>query len=293
MKALIDSFWRAVAYCAHPKVIVLSLMPLLIAGGVTFALGYFLWEPAVASVRAVLDSWSLLDVMFRWLDAIGASGLRSVLAPLVIVALAVPVVVVASLVLVAAFMTPAMVRLVAKRRFEWLAARGDASLARSVLASLGFSVLALLALVVTLPLWLIPPLALVLPPAIWGWLAYRVLTFDTLVEHASATERREIRVTHRWSLYAMGVVTGMLAAIPTLIWATSALTFVFAPFLILVSIWLYTLVFAFSSLWFAHFGLAALHALRRLPSPGQATSASSASEPSVIDMQPFTDRPTA
>ncbi len=32
----------------------------------------------------------------------------------------------------------------------------------------------------------------------------------------------------------------------------------FAPLLILVSIWLYTLVFAFSSLWFTHYLLAAL-----------------------------------
>jgi hypothetical protein len=41
------------------------------------------------------------------------------------------------------------------------------------------------------------------------------------------------------------------------------MTLVLAPFLILVSIWLYTLVFAFSSLWFAHYLLAALQRLRR------------------------------
>jgi hypothetical protein len=40
-----------------------------------------------------------------------------------------------------------------------------------------------------------------------------------------------------------------------------------AAFVILVpvAIWIYTLVFAFSSLWFAHFGLAALQALRDEP----------------------------
>ena len=42
----------------------------------------------------------------------------------------------------------------------------------------------------------------------------------------------------------------------------SALTLVFAPVLVLVSIWLYTLVFAFSALWFAHYLLAALQRLR-------------------------------
>jgi hypothetical protein len=37
--------------------------------------------------------------------------------------------------------------------------------------------------------------------------------------------------------------------------------------LILVSIWLYTLVFAFSALWFAHYLLAALQDLRALEAP--------------------------
>ena len=60
----------------------------------------------------------------------------------------------------------------------------------------------------------------------------------------------------------MGVVCGYLGAAPSLLWAVSALTLVFAPVLIVVSIWLYTLVFAFSSLWFAHYLLAALQRLR-------------------------------
>jgi hypothetical protein len=30
MSLLLDSFWRAAAYCLHPRVIVLSLLPLLL-----------------------------------------------------------------------------------------------------------------------------------------------------------------------------------------------------------------------------------------------------------------------
>ena len=37
---------------------------------------------------------------------------------------------------------------------------------------------------------------------------------------------------------------------------------VFAPLIAVVSVWLYTLVFAFASLWFAHFSLARLQSLR-------------------------------
>jgi hypothetical protein len=60
----------------------------------------------------------------------------------------------------------------------------------------------------------------------------------------------------------MGVVAGYLGAAPSLLWAVSAATLILAPVLIVVSVWLYTLVFAFSALWFAHYALAALQRIR-------------------------------
>ncbi|HZV93270.1 MAG TPA: EI24 domain-containing protein, partial [Caldimonas sp.] len=129
---LIDAFWRAVAYCLHPKVVALSLAPLAIVGGSAALLGYLGWEPAVGAVRAWLEDWSLLAAFFGWLDAIGAAGLHSVVAPLVVVALAVPIFVVASLVVVAWLMTPAIVRLVATRRFPDLERRRGAGFWQSI-----------------------------------------------------------------------------------------------------------------------------------------------------------------
>jgi hypothetical protein len=61
----------------------------------------------------------------------------------------------------------------------------------------------------------------------------------------------------------MGVISGYLGAAPSMIWAVGAVTFVFAPLLIAISIWLYTLIFAFAALWFSHYALAALAALRQ------------------------------
>jgi len=267
MNRLLDAFWRAAAYCLHPRVIVLSLAPLLLAGGMTLALGYFFWEPAVAGMRATLEGWALIDALLTWLEGLGGSGLRALIAPLVIVALALPVIVVLSLLLVALFMAPALVALVAKRRFADLEARRGAALWQSVLWSLGCTLLALLALVLSIPLWFVPPLVLIVPPLIWGWLTYRVMAFDVLAEHASADERRTILREHRWPLLAIGVITGYLGAAPTLLWALGAAALIFAPLLVLVSVWLYTLVFAFAALWFAHYALAALQQLRSTNRP--------------------------
>lgn len=259
---LLDAFWRAVAYCLHPKVVLLSLAPLVVVGGAAAVLGNFLWEPSVDAVRSALEDWTLLAAFFSWLDAVGASGLRSFVGPLVVVVLAVPVFVVASLFVVALLMTPAIVRLVALRRFPHLERRNGGGFWQSLAWSAACTLAAVIVLVVSIPLWFVPPLVLVLPPLIWGWLTYRVLAFDVLAVHASRDERRQLLRDGRWPLLGMGIVAGYLGAAPSLLWAISAMTLALAPLLILVSIWLYTLVFAFSSLWFAHYLLAALEQLR-------------------------------
>jgi hypothetical protein len=105
--------------------------------------------------------------------------------------------------------------------------------------------------------------ALVLPPLIWGWLTYRVLTFDVLAAHASREERLILTRENRLTLLAMGVLTGLMGAAPSLVWASGALFAAAFVVLVPLAMWLYTVLFAFSSLWFAHFGLSALAALRR------------------------------
>jgi hypothetical protein len=262
MKDLLDAFWRATAYCLHPRVIALSILPLLLAGGVALGLGWFFWESAVAGVRNTLEGWLLIAAFLQWLDSMGAQGFRAVLAPLIVVALAIPVIVVFSLLLVALLMTPALVSLVAQRRFPQLERKRGAGLWQSALWSLGCTLLALVAIIASIPLWFIPPLVLVVPPLIWGWLTYRVMAFDVLAEHATREERAALLRQHRWPLLGMGVVAGYLGAAPSLLWAVSAAALIFAPILVVVSVWLYTLVFAFSALWFAHYALAALQQLR-------------------------------
>ncbi|MDW5444540.1 EI24 domain-containing protein [Polaromonas sp. SM01] len=263
MNKLLDSFWRAVMYCLHPRVIALSVLPLIIMVVISLGLGYFFWEDALFAVRSGLEGYELLNAMARWLEGVGFGNLRVVLAPALLLFLAIPVIVIVSLLFVALLMTPAMVSLVAERRFPLLERKKGGSLMASLFWSLGSTSLAVLALVVSIPLWLIPPLILVLPPLIWGWLTYRVMSYDALVDHASAEERREIFRQHRASLLLIGVLSGYLGAAPSLIWASGAMFVAMAPILVPVAIWIYTLVFAFSSLWFAHYTLAALEQLRK------------------------------
>lgn len=262
MSLLLDSFWRAAAYCLHPRVIALSLLPLLLMVALAMGLGYFFWDGAVNAVFRWLESSALLSAVWTWLQDLGLGSLKTVAAPLLLLILATPAVVFGVLLLVAVLMMPAVVSLVARRRFPDLERRKGGSLLVGLLWAVASTLAAIAAMVVSMPLWLIPPLILVLPPLIWGWLTYRVMAFDALADHASADERRELLRRHRMQLLGMGVATGYLGAAPSVVWASGWFFIAAFYFLIPLAIWIYTLVFAFSSLWFAHYTLASLQRLR-------------------------------
>lgn len=282
MRLLLDSFWRAVAYCLHPRVIVLSIAPLILMAVLAAGLGYFYWDPAVAWMREALDAWPILSSLWGWIERAGASDVKAVLAPLAVVFAATPVIVVLSLLIVSGLMAPALTRLVAQRRFPALEEKKGASFILSVFRSLGMTVLALLALIVSVPLWLVPPLVLVLPPIIWGWLTYQVMSFDALAEHANSEERNTLLRAHRWPLFGVGVLCGLLGAAPSVVWA-SGLLFAAAFFVLVpLAIWIYTLVFAFSALWFAHYCLDALAQLRA----ARAAAAPPAGSLPAIEIEP-------
>ena len=265
MRQITDAFFRALGHVLLPRVIGLTLLPLLVMTVVALGLGWLFWDNAVAAMRAGLGAWSL----FGWIDArlgLGTGsaqpGSAGLLAPLLVVVLATPVIVLTTLTLVSMLMTPALTRLVAERRFALLQRRHGASFMGSLAWSAGSLLVAVVALLVTLPLWLIPPLVLVLPPLIWGWLTYRVMSFDALADFASADERRAILREHRGALLVIGVVSGYMGAAPSVVWASGVVFAALFVVLVPLAIWIYTMVFAFSSLWFAHYCLAALHAQR-------------------------------
>jgi hypothetical protein len=262
MHLFLDSFWRALAYCLMPRVMLLSLLPLAMLLVLSVSWGYFYWSPTQDWVREMLASWQVLQGMMDWLQDKGASELQAVMVPLVVIFAITPILVVISLLAVSLMMTPALVDLVVERRFAHLALKRGGTTLTSLVWTVGSTVIAMGAMVITLPLWAVPPLMFIVPPLIWGWLSYRVMVFDALVNHASREERLAIGRQHRVALLTIGVLTGYMGAFPSLVWASGA---VFAAaFLVLIplAIWIYALVFAFTSLWFAHYSLGALEALR-------------------------------
>ena len=273
MRLFFDSFWRALAYTLHLRVMLLSLLPLVLLMVVAWGWGYFYWEPAVSWVRDGLEGWPLLQKIWGWAVALGAARISAAMAPLIVIFAITPLLILLCLLAVSLMMGPALVEMVAQRRFRGMTRQHGGSLLASLGWTLSSTLIAGVLMLLSMPLWWIPPLIFVLPPLIWGWLTYRVMAFDALAVHASRDERQEILRRHRLWLLLMGVLSGFMGAAPSLVWASGALFAAAFVVLVPVAIWIYAVVFAFTALWFIHFGLAALQDLRRESDAANVTGA--------------------
>jgi hypothetical protein len=267
MNGLFDSFVRAVGTAFHPRMLMLTVIPFAVAAVEWLAIFWFGWEYAVSAVAAMLGRWSLASHLYSLFSSIGLASAHAVVAPFVVVVLAIPLMVVSVLVLIAAVAMPVVLRHLTRGRFAALEKRRGGSWFGSLFHSLGVTLVCLVLTVVTIPLWLIPPFFALLPPLLWGWLSYRVMSYDALAEHASVDERRALVHRHRWSLFAMGICTGLLGSVPTFVLASSMVVIVLFPVIAMAAVWLYIFIFVFSALWFGHYCLHALQQLRNAAEP--------------------------
>jgi Etoposide-induced protein 2.4 (EI24) len=158
---------------------------------------------------------------------------------------------------------PAIARHVSRAQYPQLERREGGSFLGSLGVNLSGIVVFALLWVATLPLYALAPLALLVQALLWGWLTARVLSYDALAIHASLEERRHILRAQRRPLLLIGVISGLLGALPGVAWVGGALlSVVLFPFLAVLSIWLYLLIFIFTGLWFQYYCLQALADLR-------------------------------
>jgi hypothetical protein len=262
MNDLLRSFGRALASVRHPRMLVLTFVPFAVAAIVWGVFLWFSWQALVNWTHAWLEGWALTATLYHLFDWVGFASLHTVIAPFIVIAAAIPLIVVSVLLLIAMLSMPAVIRHLAARQFAGLEARHGGSWFGSLAHALMTTVICLVLLVVTLPLWLIPPFFALIPPLLWGWLTYRVMTYDALALHASRDERRALVRRHRLPLLTIGVASGLLGSLPTLLWASSVWLIVLFPVITAATIWVYAFILVFSALWFGHYCLRALQRLR-------------------------------
>ncbi|TAL99681.1 MAG: EI24 domain-containing protein [Paraburkholderia sp.] len=262
MNDLMRSFGRALASAFHPVMLWLTFVPFLVAAIVWGGLLYAFWQPLIDTARIWLQSWGFTATLYHLFDWVGFGAMRAVIAPLVVIAVAIPLIVVTVLLLIVALSMPRVIRYLSARQYATLEMRRGGSWYGSLAYSLGTTLVCIALMIVTLPLWLVPPFFALIPPLLWGWLTYRVMTYDALALHASAEERRALVRRYRLPLLAIGIVSGLLGSLPTAIWVSSAWLVVLFPAVAALTIWIYAFILVFTALWFGNYCLRALQRMR-------------------------------
>ncbi len=288
MSDLIRSLGLALVGTMHPKMLWLSFRPFLIVSIFWGIVIWLIWSPALEMLRTFLTASIFTSWIQSGLEYVGFDEARAWIAPLFLVILLIPIIAISLLVFIAFSTVPAVVDSVVKQKaYEGLVRIKGGSFVGSFFYTLWSALICLALVMLTLPVWWIPPLFAILPPLLWGWLTMRLMAYDVLLDHATPEERNQLLEEHRWTLLGMGVVAGMIGAVPTFFWATSVLALVLFPFVSFVALWIYSLIFIFSALWFSHFLLHALKQLRQKEHMNtidtSATLITNPSNPGVID----------
>lgn len=263
MHPVLATFGWALLAQLRLKMLFLTLLPFVVALIVWGAGLWFGLQPMIDWIQAWFyanDGFQISRSLLQWLDS---DALMAVIVPFLAMWLLLPLMIMTSLVFVGMLAMPVITRFVADKHYPALDKRKGGSFWGSAFISTSSFLLFAVLWLMTLPLALIPPLHFIVQPLLWGWLAYRVMAYDALSEHADEAERKQLIRAHRWPLLAIGVATGLLGAAPTLLWFGGVLTVVLLPLLAAVAIWLYILVFVFSGLWFQYYCLDALSRQRQ------------------------------
>jgi Etoposide-induced protein 2.4 (EI24) len=263
LQQVFKSFGMALVGTMHPRMLWLSLRPFLIVSVLWGVLIWLTWTPALEALSVFLTTSVFTSWIQEGLIWAGFENARAWIAPLFFVMLIIPLITISLLVFIAFSTVPAIVKIASRQsQFHDLECKRGGGFFGSLIYSLWSALICLVLVMLTLPVWWVPPLVAVLPPLLWGWLTMRLMSYDVLAKHASAEERDLLLQKYRWPLLCMGVASGMLGAVPTFFWATSALALVLFPVVSFVALWIYSLIFVFAALWFSYFLLDALKQLR-------------------------------
>lgn len=262
IRPVLDAFGRAVVSQLHMRMLLLTVVPFLLSLAIWGVVLFFSLQPLYDWVHAYFAGHDLFGMVGGWLDAVGAGFATYVMVPLVAMWVLLPLMILTALAFIALFAMPSIIRHVASRHYPQLERRQGGSIWGSLWVSLYSFVIFAFLWVVSLPLALVPPLGLIVQALLWGWLTYKVLSYDALAEHADPQEYRLLQRRHRVALLLIGTLTGTMGAAPMLLWLGGALAVFLFPVFAAFSIWLYVLVFIFTGLWFSHYCLAALAEMR-------------------------------
>jgi Etoposide-induced protein 2.4 (EI24) len=241
IKAVGKALGNAVTSQFHPKMLALLLGPFLLSIFIWAGVAWLVWDPLTLSIGSFLFDGGLLGKLNAWLASVGMPAPKSWLPKFMTFMLVLPLMFVSAVVLTSLLAMPVVIRHLQKNGYSDVARTGSFAVATSLSNSVGTLLMFTVGYICTIPLWFIPPLIFVVPLLWWAWLNSRILRLDSLLEHASAAEAKQLITKNKGDYRLLGLAVAALNYIPPL--------FVVAP--------------VFGALAFAHYSLDSLRSHRK------------------------------
>ena len=212
MENLFKALGNALLSLFHPKILGLTLLPVLLAFVFWGSLSWWFWQDWVIGVGHLLAQTPLDEYLLRhemhWL----AASVTTVL----LILLLFPVVLVTALLVTSVLAMPLMVKHVAAHNYPRLEQIRGGTVLGSLWNALVATVIFILLWLVTLPLWLFGLPAVVLPVLLSAYLSQRLFRYDALAEHASAAEFERVLERAGIRLYVLGAILSFIQFVPLL-----------------------------------------------------------------------------
>jgi uncharacterized protein involved in cysteine biosynthesis len=208
--AALAALGRALRDLREPRMLALGLLPPLAAIAVWIGLG---WAYADDWARLVAG-WIAGAPWLAWINEWGLSGAFVWASGIAALALLLPLMLVAAVLVTDLVAMPVIVPFVAARHYPQLGRGAGGSFAGSLFNTLAAAAVFAALWLATLPLWLTGIGAVLAPLLTSAYLTQRVFRYDALAEHASAEEMRRIVRAARGELYLLGVLLSALLYVP-------------------------------------------------------------------------------
>lgn len=140
-----------------------------------------------------------------------ASGIQS----LIHIILFIPLVIITTLLITTIFVMPALIKLVANRFYPELKREYGGTLSGSIINAILASGIFVLIWVITVPLWTVGA-GIIVPFVAAAFMNQQLFRYDALSEHASKQEIKIICASNRYSLWGLGLLTGVFQFVPVL-----------------------------------------------------------------------------
>ncbi|QOJ23136.1 MAG: EI24 domain-containing protein [Gammaproteobacteria bacterium] len=206
-KAITSAFRDLIRF----KIAWIIVWPILVSTLLWFVIGFVFRENFSELVFLFLNEAGIGE----WLRNLESDWVSATIENLIYMMVYIPLVIVTTLIITAIFVMPALINLVANRDYPELKREYGGTITGSIInALLAFGVFILI-WIVTVPLWAVGA-GIIVPFVAAAFMNQQLFRYDALSEHATKQEIKQICAQSRYSLWGLGLLTGLMQFVPVL-----------------------------------------------------------------------------